>query len=182
MVTSAGTRQPDARRSQACRRTCPAHARRRGAPAASHPSSAQPTANQPTSQPASQPQRASRPSGRARTRAAGRGEGCRRSTAQHTQKTLTPGGNERTNAFVTVASCLQVRNGAKATPPLNIIIIFIYWGCLGETAPPGTAGRTVLCCGRARRSSASVPANLRLGEPIARYVTCSDAKLQPPQS
>jgi len=45
MVTSAGTRQPDARRSQACRRTCPAHARRRGAPAASHPSSAQPTMN-----------------------------------------------------------------------------------------------------------------------------------------
>ena len=64
MVGSAGlTRQPAARRSQTGLPPRVPRARRRGAPAA-------------TSRPRQQPL------GRARTRAAGRGEGCRRSAAQ----------------------------------------------------------------------------------------------------
>ena len=62
---------------------------------------------------------------------------------------------------------LAVTRSRKSYPygrSLNIIIIFIYWGCLGETAPPETAGRAGLCCGRARRSSASSPGNLRFGD------------------
>ena len=55
-----------------------------------------------------------------------------------------------------------------AAPPLNIIITFIYWGCLFEAAPTGTTVRTVLCCTGARRSSASAPANLRRGTSTAR--------------
>ena len=70
--------------------------------------------------------------------------------------------------------CLQ-----KATL-LQVSLMYIrYTGCPTEwTALAGTAVRTALCLSRARRSSASAPANLRLGEPIARHVTCSDPNRQ----
>ena len=72
----------------------------------------------------------------------------------------------------------QPLRGMPPTPPLNIFFTIIHWGCLLETAPPGTTVRTALCLSRARCSSPSAPANLKLGEPTFSHVNCSDPNRQ----